>query len=65
MSQNEFALDYKFSCEELKALASLFRERENKIPIALSSFARAVQNKVYACMSINDYEEGCGNESEK
>ena len=65
MSGTEFALEYKFSCEELKALAAFFRERENQIPIALYGFSRAAQNKVYECMSIDDYEEGCNNESEE
>ncbi len=63
MNGQEFALTYNFSCDELKTLASLFRERQDKIPRSLYNFSRAVQDKVYACMSIDEVEEGCKHES--
>ena len=62
MIGQEFALTYNFSCEELKTLASLFRARQDKIPRSLYNFTRAVQDKVYACMSIDEFEEGAKNE---
>ena len=57
MNEAEFALTYNFSCEELKTLAALFRESADKIPISLHHFSQAVQEKVYDCMSIDEFEE--------
>lgn len=62
MTNEPFALSYNFTCEELKSLASVIRKNQDKIPMALRQFAREVQNKVYACMSIDEVEECCKNE---
>ncbi|MBQ4015091.1 MAG: hypothetical protein II610_07585 [Treponema sp.] len=65
MNSPNFSLSYSFSCEELKALSALFRDGADKIPISLYNFSRAVQEKVYDCMSIAEFEEGLKNESGK
>ena len=57
MNNNECALSYNFSCEELKALESLFRGRKDIVPKTLYNFSRAVQSKIYDCMSIGEVEE--------
>ncbi len=63
MTGEAFALTYNFSCEELKALAKIARENQDKIPKILYNFSRSVQNKVYACMSIDEVEKTFKNES--
>lgn len=57
MTQENFPLEYKFSCPELKALAAFFRDRQNEIPRELFSFARAAQDKAYECMTIDEVEQ--------
>ena len=57
MSQEEFVLSYKFSCQELKALGAAFREKQDKIPRELFNFAKAVQGKLYECMTIDEVEK--------
>lgn len=57
MTDGTFALSYNFSCKELKSLAAIMRENQNKIPIELFNFSRQVQQKVYDCMSIDEVEQ--------
>ena len=57
MTDSPFCLSYNFTCEELKALASIARENQDKIPKILYNFSKEVQNKVCSCMSIDEVEK--------
>ena len=57
MNEPPFCLSYNFTCEELKALAMIARENQDKIPKVLFNFSRKVQDKVYSFMSIDEVEE--------
>lgn len=57
MNNEAFCLSYNFTCDELKALAAIARENQDKIPKILYNFSREVQNKVYSCMSIDEVEK--------
>ncbi|MCR5045148.1 MAG: hypothetical protein K6A42_01065 [Treponema sp.] len=62
MNQDNCVLSYGFSCKEIKALADFFRDRQQDIPRELFFFSKAVKDKMYECMTIDEVEQKVKNE---
>lgn len=54
--KDSMSLYYKFSLEELKALAMFLRPRQSNLPKELFAFARAIQDQLYGSLSIAEVE---------
>lgn len=56
VSSAGFSLDYHFTEREVRILAKLFRNNQERIPDGLLDFAEKIEKTIYDSMSITEAE---------
>ncbi|MCR5172280.1 MAG: hypothetical protein K6B73_05390 [Treponema sp.] len=56
-SEPAFSFDYSFNEREIKILARLLRNNQDKLPQGLEDFARQIELLIYQNMSIDEVEK--------